>query len=185
MRRTRPLVLVVLFALAVAAQQKPANLAANGGFEQGADPGGFKTYKSGDKFPGWTISKGSIDHIGTYFKCAHGRCVDMNGNEPGAIRQSLATETGKKYKVAFAFAGNPQCGEPKKSLRACAGKECKTFSLVAKSITWSRRSFEFIAEGDKTMLSFESTGHNDACGPLLDDVSVTLVPDEPPAAEKK
>lgn len=185
MRRTTLFALVALLAITVAAQQKPENLVTNGGFEQGPDPGAYKTFNKGDKFPGWTITKGSIDEIGSYFKCAHGRCLDMHGNNVGAIRQTLATEAGKKYKLAFALAGNPQCGEPKKILRACAGKECKTFTVVAKSVTWARRSFEFTAEGDKTPLTFEATGKDSACGPLLDDVSVTLVPDEPASTESK
>src|SRR5438128_12553791 len=82
---------------------KPANLVTNGGFDQGPDPGGFKTYTTKDKLPGWAVTKGSVDVIGTLFKCEHGRCVDMQGNENGAIRQTIATEAGKQDRPSFAL----------------------------------------------------------------------------------
>ncbi|MDP9264246.1 MAG: choice-of-anchor C family protein [Acidobacteriota bacterium] len=181
--RTLLFVLASLLLISAFAQQKdakPENLVANGGFDQGADPGGFKTFKKGDKFPGWTITKGSIDQIGSYFKCAHGRCLDMNGNELGAIRQTLATEAGKKYEVSFLLSVNPQCGGPKKALRVSAAGDAKSFVVMAKANTpWAKRTWEFTAKEDKTPLSFESIGESSACGPLLDSVTVTLAPDEP------
>ena len=173
----------LLFATAAAQAPKPQNLAVNGGFDQGADPGGYKTFKKGDKFPGWTITKGSIDQIGSYFKCAHKWCVDMDGNEPGGIRQSIATEAGKKYEVAFLLSANPQCGEPKKTLRVAAVGDSKLFAVTPKNpMAWARQTWQFTAQEDKTALSFDSLDKSGACGPLLDSVVVTLVPEPPPDA---
>jgi choice-of-anchor C domain-containing protein len=181
---------MLAFALAAAllsfaaAQDKPENLAVNGSFDQGADPGAYKTYKKGDKFPGWTITKGSIDHIGTYFKCAHKSCLDMNGNELGAIHQTIATEPGKKYDVTFMLSANPQCGGPKKTLRVSAAGASKSYGVTASGkMPWAKRAWQFTATEDKTSLTFESVGENSACGPLLDSVSVTLAP-EPPATDQ-
>jgi choice-of-anchor C domain-containing protein len=186
MRSSLLLALATILLFPAFAQQKdakPENLVVNGGFDQGADPGGFKTFKKGDKFPGWTITKGSVDQIGSYFKCAHGRCLDMNGSELGAIRQTLATEAGKKYQVSFLLSINPQCGGPKKALRVSAAGDSKSFVVMAKpNIPWTKHTWEFTAKEDKTPLSFESAGENSACGPLLDSVTVTLLPDEPATA---
>ena len=187
MRRSLPLAPVALLlgsAIAQVKDAKPANLVVNGGFDQGADPGGYKTFKQGDKFPGWTITKGSIDEIGTYFKCAHDRCLDMSGNNNGGIRQTIATEAGKNYRLTFELSANPQCGDPKKTLRVTAGKDSKTFVVTAKpTIPWTRRTWDFAADSDKTVLAFEATGKDSSCGPLLDSVSVTVVPDEPAPAK--
>jgi len=117
------IILMAAVAAAALAQSKPAskpeNLVVNGGFEQGADPGAFKNYspQTKDKLAGWTVTKGSIDVIGTYFKCAHGRCLDMNGSNNGTIRQTIATEAGKKYRLSFELSANSQCGDPKKVQR--------------------------------------------------------------------
>jgi choice-of-anchor C domain-containing protein len=188
MRRSLLLVLAGLLVFSAFAQPQaaqPENLVANGGFDQGADPGGFKTFSKGDKFPGWTIAKGSIDEIGTFFKCAHGRCLDLNGNNLGAIRQTITTEAGKSYRLTFELSANPQCGEPKKTLRVSAGSQSKSFTVLAKpTIPWTRRTWDFTADADKTALAFASTGKDSACGPLLDSVSVTLLPDAPAPAAK-
>jgi choice-of-anchor C domain-containing protein len=182
MRSSLLLALATLLLISAFAQQKnakPENLVVNGGFDQGADPGSFKTFKKGDKFPGWTITKGSVDEIGSYFKCAHGRCLDMSGNELGAIRQTIATEAGKKYEVSFMLSANPQCGGPKKTLRVSAAGDSKSFVVMAKpNIPWAKHTWEFTAKEDKTPLSFESVGEISSCGPLLDSVTVTLVLDE-------
>ena len=188
MRRSLLLALAGLLLVSAFAQQKaakPENLVANGGFDQGGDPGLFRTFQKGDKFPGWTITKGSIDVIGSYFKCAHGHCLDLNGNNLGAIRQTITTEAGKSYRLTFELSANPSCGEPKKTLRVTAGSQSKSFVVMAKpTIPWTKRTWDFTADADKTALAFESTGSDSACGPLLDSVSVTLLPDAPaPAAQ--
>jgi choice-of-anchor C domain-containing protein len=172
--------LLFLSALAQPKDATPENLVANGGFDQGADPGPFKTFKKGDKFPGWTITKGSVDQVGSYFKCAHSRCMDMNGNELGAIRQTLATEAGKSYRLTFQLSANAQCGGHQKTLRVSAAGDSKSFVVTAKPGTpWTRHTWDFTAKEDKTALSFESTGESSACGPLLDSVTVTPAPDQP------
>jgi choice-of-anchor C domain-containing protein len=165
---------------------KPENLASNGGFEQGPDPGGFKVYKKGERVSGWTVASGEVDHIGSYFKCARGRCLDMNGYNVGAVRQAIATEPGRKYKVSFSLSANPQCGTPKKTLRVSAAGQAQQFSVTAKpTLAWARRSWEFTAKEDKTSLQFQSVNQPSACGPLLDEIAVTLVPEEPPATESR
>lgn len=197
MRCSLPLALAGLLLLSAFAQQKdakPANLVANGGFDQGADPGSYKTFAKGDKFPGWTITKGSIDEIGSYYKCAHKWCLDMNGNEPGAIRQTIATEPGKKYELSFMLSANPQCGKPKKALEVGMSWDDPDnpdriagglFPVTATGdIKWAKHTMPFTAGAGKTHLTFQSKGESSACGPLLDSVSVTLVPDAPAPAAK-
>src|SRR5207244_8975944 len=55
-----------------------------------------------------TIDSGSIDWIGSYWPAADGsRSIDLNGNETGAISQTLTTTIGNTYVVTFDLSGNP------------------------------------------------------------------------------
>src|SRR5947199_114896 len=52
----------------------------NGSFEDGPDPGGFTIYYAGaTDIPGWTVTQGSIDYVGTYWQPGDGaRSIDLN-----------------------------------------------------------------------------------------------------------
>ena len=87
-----------------------ANLVFNGSFEIGADPGSFTTLNAVDNsIPGWTVTGGSVDYIGSYWQASNGvRSLDMDGyNAAGAIAsQTFATVAGLAYWVSFDLAGN-------------------------------------------------------------------------------
>lgn len=93
-----------------------AELLTNGNFEDGPEPDpagrGFTPYEAGSTaIPGWTITRGSVDYIGPYWQHADGRrSIDLNGNEPGAIAQTIRTRPGRKYRVTFGLAGNAFVG---------------------------------------------------------------------------
>src|SRR5256885_6040166 len=89
------------------------NLLANGGFEQGKDPGAYSTEGTrSHNISSWSISKGTVDYIGSYFK-PHGgqRCIDLDGTPgPGAIQQTFDTIPERRYRVTFAMEANRQGG---------------------------------------------------------------------------
>ena len=161
------------------------NLLVNGSFEDGPEPDaagpGFTPYEAGSTaIPGWSITRGSVDYIGSYWQHADGRrSIDLNGNEPGTIAQTFRTRPGATYLVTFSLAGN-DCGDAGgvKTLvvRAAGHEQDFTFDATGRTYAdmgWVIRSWEFTAEADETTLEFSSTTETSvACGPALDRVSV-------------
>jgi len=169
----------------------------NGSFESGTDPGSFLTLNSGaSDLTGWTIASGSIDYIGSYWAAADGsRSIDLNGNAPGAIYQSFATQIGQQYKVTFSMAGNPDGAPGTKSLNSFVkqgngnvlGSTSVTFDTAGKSksnMGWTEYSYLFTAGGTRATLWFESTTTSNIpdgfsgnpFGPALDGIKVEAVP---------
>jgi choice-of-anchor C domain-containing protein len=161
-----------------------ANLIENGSFKLGPDVGsGFATYaKDSSAIPGWTVTMGTVDVIGSDWHDADGdgRSIDLDGTPgPGALAQSFGTVPGAEYKVAFSLASNPQCAPPVKRLTVTVGSTTKRFTFSsAKASTsamgWVNISFPFVATGKTSTLMFTSTDPaGSLCGPAIDSVSVT------------
>jgi choice-of-anchor C domain-containing protein len=160
------------------------NLIKNGGFKLGPQVGsGFATYAKGSTaIPGWTVTMGTVDVIGSVWHDpdGDGRSIDLDGTPgPGGIAQTFATVPGTKYKVAFSLASNPQCGPPVKRLTVTVGNVTKRYTFTsAKASTsamgWLKISFPFVATGKMSTLTFTSTDPaGSLCGPAIDSVSVT------------
>jgi choice-of-anchor C domain-containing protein len=179
-----------IVALIVALLATPAGAAIlNGGFEDGAYPGGgFGTLSYGAmNLSDWAVGGNSIDWIDNYWQPAEGsRSIDLSGNGPGSLSQQFGTLPGTTYRLTFAMAGNPDGGDAMKDLRVTAldiGSGDYTFDTTGKTRTamgWDTREFVFTARTYATTLIFESL-ENDAYGPALDAVAVNVVP-LPPAA---
>lgn len=163
-------------------------LATNGSFEDGPEPDpngpGFTVLEAGSAaLPGWRVTQGSVDYIGPYWQHADGRrSLDLNGNEPGTIAQTLRTRPGRTYRVTFRLAAN--CfgdGPTVKTIEVRAAGARGTFSFDATGRTyadmgWVTRSWTFTATGPETELEFASrTDAPPSCGPALDRVSVVEV----------
>lgn len=164
-------------------------LLTNGSFEDGPEPDpmgpGFTPMEAGSsQIPGWTVTRGSIDYIGPYWQHADGRrSIDVNGNAPGAIAQTIRTKPGRKYRVTFSLSGN-FCGgaEPQiKRLVVSAADRREEFAFDTtgrnyEDMGWKSHTWEFTATTEETTLEFVSTTELPvACGPALDKVSVKEV----------
>src|SRR3954467_13498628 len=87
----------------------------NGSFENPIVGGSFDTYAAGSgSLTDWTITTGSIDHIGSYWQAASGnQSLDMNGTgspanaQTGTIEQTVHLGSGSIATVNFSLAGNP------------------------------------------------------------------------------
>ena len=158
----------------------------NGSFETSlSNPGGFTTLNSGNTdIAGWQVVSGSVDYIGNYWAAADGsRSIDMDGNNPGAIRQTFDTVMNQKYTVTFDLAGNPDVGSLKTLGASIDGGlvQTSTFDSTGHSkgstsgMGWTEESFTFTAASPSTSLTFASLDNsNSAWGPALDNVNVTL-----------
>ncbi len=161
----------------------------NGSFETGPSPGAFTTLSAGNtSISGWTVLGSSIDYIGSYWQAQDGnRSIDLNGNAIGGLEQTFDTNAGWIYTVGFWIAGNPDGRPTVKALTATANATTfsTTFDVTGHSLGsmgWEFRSFQFIAGGTSTTLSFVSTIGDPCCyGPALDNVTVTPR-DQAPAA---
>jgi choice-of-anchor C domain-containing protein len=162
------------------------NLLKNGSFEEGPEleEGTPLTLWAGSTdLTGWTVSLGNIDFKGTHYHPSHGRrLIDLDGFTPGGIRQSFATQVGKRYRVTFDLAGNPDPNdEAIKRLRVFAAGDHRDFAFDIthrrwEDLGWVSKSWEFTATDGTTTLEFRSLdAAGSAQGPLLDNVAVVLI----------
>ncbi len=158
------------------------NLLVNGSFEEGMDINAYLTMRAGTSIPGWKVTKATVDLTGTYFKAADGeRSIDLVGTPGlGAIEQTFETKPGKRYQVKFDLAGNPAGGPPIKKMKVSAANQSAFFEFditgkTTEDMGWKESTWIFIAEDEKTTISFEALKGETASnyGAAIDGVSVT------------
>lgn len=166
----------------------PADLVANGSFEQGINPGISTDVTGPDStsITGWTIENASVDYIGTRWVAGDGaRCLDISGTDAATISQMISGLTpGQTYRLSFLMAANPEVGTYVARLRAVIGSANAEFQFSQPGITtanlgWSERSVEFTASAPSHKLSLISLNPGWA-GAALDKVSITPTTNPPP-----
>ena len=156
----------------------------DGNFSEGALAGGFQTIGSGGSIGAWTVSSGSVDLIGSYWQAppTGGYSVDLDGNVPGAISQSLGLAAGH-YELSFYLAGNPDGGNPLKSLTVSVGDASQAFTFLttghsSANMGYTLETLDFDVTG-ATTLTFQSNDVNSPWGPAIGGVSIAAVVPEP------
>jgi choice-of-anchor C domain-containing protein len=191
--KTRSIVgamLAVVASISIAGSVLAFSGVTNGSFETGTFSGApWDTLFPGNtNLTGWTVDSGSVDWTGSYWPASAGsRSIDLSGNEPGAISQTLATTTGNTYAVSFDLSGNPACGPAAKTLTvgaAGAATDSLTFDtgIAGNSLSdmkWEAHQYSFIATSSSTALTFTSTTAG-SCGPAIDNIVVTETVAVPP-----
>ena len=162
----------------------------NGSFESGPDiTGNYLMVGTGSTaITGWTVGPGAIDIITNNLWIASDgeRSLDLNGNHPGGISQAFDTIPGAWYKVFFDISGNPfrTWNDPLKIIEVTAGSYSQqyTYDVSANNpeyapgdMKWAEMLFIFHAESSVTILQFTSLSSDDAYGPALDNVRVSLI----------
>lgn len=157
----------------------------DGGFETAPATGNFTTVAGGGSIGAWTVLGNSVDHIGLYWTNNEGsRSIDLSGGGAGGVRQTFATVANQAYAISFWLAGNPDGGSNLKSVAVDVGGAPSIFQFdttghTTANMGWQQFTYNFVASGTSTTLSFMSQ-NNDPYGPALDNVSVSAVPE--PAA---
>jgi choice-of-anchor C domain-containing protein len=133
--------------------------------------------------PHWQVTQGTVDLVTTSFAAAStGQVsIDLNGWTPGGIAQTFDTQAGKEYMVSFDLSANPYVpsGERLPVILRAAGQSTQLQAIASgTSMQYSRQSWQFTANGEKTELAFispqpSSYGFN--AGPQLDNVSVAEI----------
>jgi len=198
---TRSAILVAaLLCLPTAAPraQSPAGLIRNGSFEEGP---GARTYLNlpggSTALPGWVVTGEGIDLVGPgYWRSSEGRyAVDLDGSARsritpphvrGGIAQTFVTLAGRRYRVTFDLAGNPNRGPTLKPVRVSAAGQSADFAFDATGKTgqvmgWVPREWVFTAAADSTTLAFTSLTQSPQTGygAAIDRVAVVLLDDGP------
>ena len=186
----KKIVLWSLFLLLVTTAH--ANFITNGGFESGTDPptDDFRTLNAGDdsfdNISGWVVT-GSVDWKNPYWIAQEGeKSLDLSGSYIGAISTTFDTIPGGIYTVTFYMSGNfdhnNRDGNPLyKRLRVSAAGASQTFYFdrpdewSTKNMGWTQKTWTFTADNASAHLTFASLDNN-AFGPALDNVVVTLLP---------
>jgi choice-of-anchor C domain-containing protein len=147
--------------------------------------GNFTTYGVGAMGPSWNVTSGSVDLIGSYWQApsAGGGSVDLAGNGPGGISQSLLLNPGS-YKLTFSLSGNPDNGTPLKGVRTSIGGVTQDFFYSTGANThadmkYDLESIVFAISGvgqQSALLSFLSLDSDTSWGAVIGNVSVSAIP---------
>jgi choice-of-anchor C domain-containing protein len=185
MKKTLLLGIIAVLLLACVGAVSAVNLVQNPGFEtSGAVPvnPGFLTSPPGS-LGTWTIS-GTVDVIRNYWQPHSGdQSLDLAGNGPGEISQSIPTVAGGTYQLSFWMAGNPDNPDPAQIVKGLEihwnGNPLtpiQTFdasSSTHAAMGWTLVTIpNLVATGSSTILEFENEYPNNAYGVALDDISV-------------
>ncbi len=130
--------------------------------------------------PGWTVTAGSVDWIGSYWTAPGTGSIDLDGNAQGAIKQILSTTAGQAYDVTFFLSANPDGGPATKQVTVSAAGAPTLYSFTGSGNTHTNmgfieESFLFTATGSNTALTFAS-GTPGAYGAVIANVSAAPVP---------
>jgi choice-of-anchor C domain-containing protein len=158
----------------------------NGGFADGeiAPNGSFQTVGvSTGVIPGWSVVSGNVDWIRGYCQSSDGDgfSVDLNGDAPGAIAQTIATVAGQTYHLTFDMSANPDIGSDTRVILANTGGDPTTFTYSftvgpnsRSSMNWVSQSLDFTATGSSTQIEFASGSTDQCCyGAAIDNVAIS------------
>ena len=178
--------------------QRPASLIRNGSFEEGPGTRVFLNLAGGSTaLSGWVVTGEGIDLVGSgYWQSSDGTyAIDLDGSARsgttppyarGGIAQTFATTPGRRYRVTFDLAGNPNRGPTKKPMRISAASQSTEllFDATGKTGTnmgWIPTTWTFTASADSTTLEFTSLTQSPGTGfgAAIDRVAVTLLDDGP------
>ncbi|HRY70488.1 MAG TPA: choice-of-anchor C family protein [Phycisphaerae bacterium] len=184
MSRTTILCCLVAISCVTISESAGQNLMKNSSFEEGDYPGGSSAllHEDSTRISEWTVTQGTIEWIGRglWDPFDGDRSIDLNGNDPGAIAQTVATIPGRNYILSFGMAGNPDGGPAIKKLRVRAGDiisdafEFDTTAHARDDMGWTRLIWMFEASAETTTVEFLSETQQ-TCGPALDCVALELV----------
>ncbi|MEO7107844.1 MAG: choice-of-anchor C family protein [Rhodoferax sp.] len=174
--------IVAAIALSALASNAHAELVINGSFESYTlgSVNGFQTINAGSTaLTGWTVGATSVDIINGSYGAVSGNSIDMLGTPgPGFLSQMLFTEIGQLYFLTFDMSSN-RGGDnnalgKELTIGALGNQSSHTFSALTPGV--SQQSYSFVANSTSTLLSF-SSGPSGYSGSVLDNVSVTAVPE--------
>ena len=153
-------------------------LVTNGSFESisGSNPvGTWRVVNAGaTDISDWTVGGKSVNIINAAYGAISGNSIDMLGSPgPGSLSQTLSTTAGQKYVLSFDLSFNPNASY--KDIGVSLNGSALTYFTGGSPA--SHYTYEYTATSPNTVLAFFSTGDSGYSGAVLDNVSVTAVPE--------
>ncbi len=173
------------------------NYVVDGDFSSPYAGGGFTDYISGSSFGPWNVTgTGSgpyggagVDLIGGYWQAPNSvpgtGSVDLDGDAPGGISQTLSLTSGKSYTLSFYLSGNPDGYPTTKTVNVSVGNLNETFTYTlgaSNSETNMNYVFEkvaFTASATNTLAFASQDNDGSPWGPVVGGVSVSSSVPEP------
>ncbi|MEH3036972.1 MAG: DUF642 domain-containing protein [Sphingomonas adhaesiva] len=162
------------------------NLIVNGSFETApVNANGWRVNPNG-QVAGWTGARDGVEvwnngYMGV--KPSNGANVAEVDANNGALSQSVKTEAGKSYTLAFDYAGRP--GALASSAFEVVWNGRVVATIAPTNSTMTTQKFTVTGTGDSDTLSFRAVaGDNDRMGALLDNVSLIRQGTGPSAFDK-
>jgi choice-of-anchor C domain-containing protein len=176
---------VILVAAALPVKDAQADMATNGGFEQGPTipaSGELQLAVGQTAITGWLVTRAPINLVSDfYWTPGEGtRSLGLNaGAAPGGIAQTFATAPGAVYRVGFQLSGEPFTTPVIKQIRVSAAGQHGDFTFDTTDnwhwlMLWAPHTWTFTANAASTTVEFASLMNVNA-SPALDDVTLTLV----------
>jgi choice-of-anchor C domain-containing protein len=159
------------------------NFVSDGDFSSPSGGSSFVTFAGGSSLGAWTVTGDSVDLIGSYWQSptAGGGSLDLDGNAPGGVTQTLSLGAGT-YDLSFFLSGNPDGSPATKVVDVMIGGVTHVFDYTLgagnshSTMDYVTESFDFTATGP-TVLSFSSGDASTPFGAVIGGVSVTAVPE--------
>ncbi len=157
------------------------NLLTNASFEEPvvAGNGNWSIFNT---VAGWTISLSDGLEIwhNLFGTASEGeQNVELDGNAPTKITQTVATIPGATYELKFDFSARPNTGSTENNVDALVnGSVLMNATADGSAIavnTWSSHTQTFVAAGTSTEISFADKGTANAVGSLVDNTALCLV----------
>ena len=145
--------------------------------------GGWFTWKKHyTPAPGWTVSKGTVDMIGSTYWNVDGLCsVDLDGYSPGGIESvPFRTKPGTSYTLSFLFSGNGETGPTTKTMVISIDRQSTEYTWNisgrndAQNGDYSTETWSFKATKHFSLIKFTSKDpYGSASGPVIAGMSIT------------
>jgi choice-of-anchor C domain-containing protein len=186
--------------VAVSPAQAATNLIVDGGFEMPSVTQDANAVANGyldisTNVGAWTVESGDVNTVAgsaaipiahTYWWQPGGgaQSLDLNGNGPGKISQTISTTLGTSYTLTFKLAGSFYNTPETKTVKVATGSSVPvtfTFDATATNsaaMGWVTKTLAFTATTSTTAISFESLTPG-AAGVALDDIIVVATGPDP------
>lgn len=178
---------LALGGVALGTQANAATTFTDGNFSDSVS-GPFTTYNGGTFGP-WSVT-GSVDLIGNYWQAPTGSVgsVDLDGSGvAGALAQTFTASAGA-YNLSFYLSGNPDGGDPVKTLNVSIAGVNHTYTFDTNAAGTTKNAMGYVqyvlpfdvttSGADNVTLTFASgDASNSSFGPAIGGILISAVPE--------